>query len=369
MYKIVVHRSPSAGGIQPTNYDLEKEALAQLDVEIREIVSEDEDEFIAEARDADAVYVHRVFLTRRAIESLESCKVISTGSVGVDKIDVGAATERGIPVTNVPDVFIEEVADHTMALILSTYRRVTLMDSMARDERWSQGRAVLYAFPRLFGMTLGLISFGNIARAVAHRAAPFGLRILAHDPYLSELAMTKAGVEPVGLTELLQRSDIVSMHAPATRETHHMMGEEQFRLMSPQSIFINTSRGDTVDEEALIRALDEKWIGAAGLDVLGKGAARPRQSDPQDGQRHPLAARRLGIGAYGAGASPPGRTGARARAARPLAPGLCEPFGASGVRSVALEAVFDGVTCDAAYRRISGAARDLQRRGRNPVRP
>ena len=118
MYKIVVHRSPSAGGIQPTNYDLEKEALAQLDVEIREIVSEDEDEFIAEARDADAVYVHRVFLTRRAIESLEACKVIATGSVGVDKIDVGAATERGIPVTNVPDVFIEEVADHTMALML-----------------------------------------------------------------------------------------------------------------------------------------------------------------------------------------------------------------------------------------------------------
>lgn len=268
MHKIVIQRSPSAAGFQSGNYDLEMEALAQLEVEIKEIVSEDEDEFIAEARDADAVYVQRVNLTRRAIESLESCKVISTASVGVDKIDVAAATERGIPVTNVPDIFIEEVADHTMVLILATYRRVTLMDRMARDERWLQGRGVLNAFPRLFGMTLGLISFGNIARAVAHRAAPFGLRILAHDPYLSELAMTKAGVEPVGLTELLQRSDIVSMHAPANRETHHMMGEEQFRLMSPHSIFVNTSRGDTVDEKALIRALDEKWISAAGLDVL-----------------------------------------------------------------------------------------------------
>ena len=274
MYKVVIQRSPSTGA-QPSNFDLEMEALAQLDVEIKEIVSEDEDEFIAEARDADAVYVQRVNLTRRGIESLEKCKVISTGSVGVDKIDVGAATERGIPVTNVPDVFIEEVADHTMVLILSTYRRVTLMDRMARDERWLKGRGVLYAFPRVFGMTLGLISFGNIARAVAHRAAPFGLRILAHDPYLSELAMTKAGVEPVGLTELLQRSDIVSMHAPATRETHHMMGEEQFRLMSPQSIFINTRRGDTVDEKALIRALDEKWISAAGLDVLEKEPPAP----------------------------------------------------------------------------------------------
>ena len=270
MYKIVSQRPPSAAGVLPPNFDLEMEALGQLDVEIREVVTEDDDEFIAEARDADAVYVHRSQLTRRAIESLEKCKVISTGSVGVDKIDVGAATECGIPVTNVPDVFIEEVADHTMVLILSTYRRVTLMDQLARDERWTQGRGVLSAFPRLFGMTLGLISFGNIARAVAHRAAPFRLRLLAHDPYLSELAMTKAGVEPVSLTELLQRSDIVSMHAPATRETHHMMSEEQFRLMSPQSIFVNTSRGDTVDEQALIRALDEKWISAAGLDVLEK---------------------------------------------------------------------------------------------------
>lgn len=268
MYKVVIQHLPSAAGMRPGNYDLEMEALAHLGVKIREVVTDDEDEFIIEARDADAVYVQRARLTRRAIETLESCKVISTGSVGVDKIDVAAATERGIPVTNVPDIFIEEVADHTMTLILATYRRVALMDRMARDERWSQGRGVLYAFPRLFGMVLGLISFGNIARAVAHRAAPFGLRILAHDPYMSELAMTKAGVEPVGLTELLQRSDIVSMHAPATRETHHMIGEEQFRLMSPQAIFINTSRGDTIDERALIRALEEKWIAAAGLDVL-----------------------------------------------------------------------------------------------------
>ena len=268
MYKVVIQRSPRAPGVHPGNYDLEMEALAQVGAEIHEALTDDEDEFIEAARDADAVYVQRTRLTRRGIESLQACKIIATGSVGVDKIDVGAATERGIPVANVPDIFIEEVADHTMALILATYRRLTLMDQMARDERWSQGRAVLYAFPRLFGMTLGLISFGNIARAVAHRASPFGLRIMAHDPYLSELAMTKMGVEPVGFVDLLQRSDIVSMHAPSTRETHHMMGEEQFRLMSPQAIFINTSRGDTVDERAMIRALDENWIAAAGLDVL-----------------------------------------------------------------------------------------------------
>ena len=275
MYKVVIQRSPSAVGVRLGNYDLEMEALAPIGVEIHEVVTDDEDEFIEAARNADAVYVQRTRLTRRGIEALQACKIIATASVGVDKIDVGAATERGIPVANVPDIFIEEVADHTMSLILATYRRLTLMDQMARDERWSQGRGVLYAFPRLFGMTLGLISFGNIARAVSHRAAPFGLRIIAHDPYLSELAMTKIGVEPVGFTELLQRSDIVSMHAPSTRETRHMMGEEQFRLMSPQAIFVNTSRGDTVDEKAMIRALDEKWISAAGLDVLEEEPPHP----------------------------------------------------------------------------------------------
>lgn len=275
MYKVVIQRSPSAVGVRLGNYDREMEALAQIGAEIHEVVTDDEDEFIEVARNADAVYVQRTRLTRQGIEALQACKIIATASVGVDKIDVGAATERGIPVANVPDIFIEEVADHTMSLILATYRRLTLMDQMARDERWSQGRGVLYAFPRLFGMTLGLISFGNIARAVSHRAAPFGLRIIAHDPYLSELAMTKVGVEPVGFTELLQRSDIVSMHAPSTRETRHMMGEEQFRLMSPQAIFVNTSRGDTVDEKAMIRALDEKWISAAGLDVLEEEPPHP----------------------------------------------------------------------------------------------
>ena len=275
MYKVVIQRSPNAPGARPGNYDLEMEALAQIGAKIHEVVTDDEDEFIEAARNADAVYVQRTRLTRRGIESLQACKIIATGSVGVDKIDVRAATERGIPVANVPDIFIEEVADHTMSLILATYRRLTLMDQMARDERWSQGRGVLYAFPRLFGMTLGLISFGNIARAVSHRAAPFGLRVIAHDPYLSELAMTKMGVEPVGFTDLLQRSDIVSMHAPSTRETRHMMGEEQFRLMSPHAIFVNTSRGDTVDERAMIRALDEKWISAAGLDVLEQEPPHP----------------------------------------------------------------------------------------------
>jgi D-3-phosphoglycerate dehydrogenase len=141
-------------------------------------------------------------------------------------------------------------------------------DRLVRDGRWKEGRPMLYAFPRLMGQTLGFIAFGHVARAVALRARPFGVHMLAYDPYVEELAMNPYGVEPVGLAELLQRSDIVSMHAPATGDAYHMLKEEQFRLMKPGALFINTGRGPTVDEVALIKALQEGWIAGAGLDVL-----------------------------------------------------------------------------------------------------
>ena len=182
-------------------------------------------------------------------------------------MDVGAATARNIPVTNVPDTFIEEVADHTMMLLLATFRRLTLMDKYTRDHRWGEGRPYLNQFPRLFGQTLGFVSFGHVARATAIRAQPFGLRMLAFDPYIEELTITSYGVEPVSLDELLQRSDIVSMHAPSTSEVHHMLTERHFRMMKPTALFINNGRGPTVDEAALIKALDEGWIAGAGLDV------------------------------------------------------------------------------------------------------
>jgi D-3-phosphoglycerate dehydrogenase len=186
----------------------------------------------------------------------------------VDSVDVAAATARGIPVTNVPDTFIEEVADHALMLILAAYRRLTLMDRYVRAGRWAEGRPYLSQFPRLWGQTLGLISFGHVARAVATRARPFGVRILAYDPYVDETVMTQHEVEPVGLADLLRRSDIVSMHAPATADAFHLLTEEHFRLMKREALFVNTGRGPTVDEAALVKALEEGWIAGAGLDVF-----------------------------------------------------------------------------------------------------
>ena len=123
---------------------------------------------------------------QNVIDALENCKVITLGSVGVDSVDVKAATARGIPVTNVPDTFIEEVADHAMVLLLAGFRRLIEQDKMVREGRWPEGRPELLKIPRLMGQTLGFISFGRVARAVAKRAAPFGLRMMAYDPFIEE---------------------------------------------------------------------------------------------------------------------------------------------------------------------------------------
>jgi D-3-phosphoglycerate dehydrogenase len=256
-------------------YEFEMEALGPLGAEIVEVAAKTDDEFIGAARDADALYAKGRPITRRIIDGLERCKVIALGSVGVDSVDVAAATARSIPVTNVPDTFIEEVADHAMMLILATFRRLVVQDRLVRDGRWREGRPMLSRLPRLMGQTLGFIAFGHVARATAVRARAFGVRMLAYDPYVEELVMTQYGVEPVGLTELLQRSDIVSMHAPSTPDARHLLTEEHFRLMKPSALFVNTGRGPTVDESALIKALQEGWIAGAGLDVLEEEPPAP----------------------------------------------------------------------------------------------
>jgi D-3-phosphoglycerate dehydrogenase / 2-oxoglutarate reductase len=249
-------------------YGYEMEALAPIDAEIFEIPAGSEDEFAAAARDADALYAKGRRITKKMIDGLQRCKIISLGSVGVDSVDVDAATAKGIPVTNCPDTFIEEVADHAMTLILATHRRLIEQDKMVRDGRWSEGRPALLKIPRLRGMTLGLIAFGHVARAVAERAKPFGLHIIAYDPYIEEIVMVERGVEPVSLSELLARADILSMHTPATESANRLIREEHFRQMKKTAIYVSTGRGPTTDEAALIKALDDGMIAGAGLDVL-----------------------------------------------------------------------------------------------------
>jgi D-3-phosphoglycerate dehydrogenase len=248
-------------------YDYEMEALEPIGAEIVECGAT-ENEFIAAAKDADAVYAKGMKFSKRIIDALDGCKVISLGSVGVDTVDVKAATARGIPVTNCPDTFIEEVADHAMMLLLATHRRALEQDRMVREGRWAEGRPMLLKIPRLMGQTLGFIAFGRVARATAQRAKAFGLTLIAHDPFLDERTIAAHGVEPVSLKELLARSDFISMHMPATPEAQGYLKEQHFRQMKKTALFINTGRGPTVVESALVKALQEGWIAGAGLDVF-----------------------------------------------------------------------------------------------------
>ncbi len=276
-YRIISPGAPSSpSASQGFGYELE--ALVDLDAEIVE-VSADEAGFGEVAAGADAIYARGGRISRSMIEAMPAtCRGICAGGVGVDSIDVVAATERGLPVTNCPDTFIEEVADHAMALLLAGQRRLIEQDRMVRDGRWRDGRPQLLQVPRLMGQTLGLIAFGRVARLTAVRAKAFGLRILAYDPFIDETRMREFGVEPSTLDDLLRSADFISMHVPGRPETKSLLQEKHFQVMKKTAWFINTGRGATVDEGALIRALEENWIAGASLDVLA--AEPPRQDNP-----------------------------------------------------------------------------------------
>lgn len=253
----------TAGG----GYGYELEALERLGAEIVEC-DPTEAAFIKAAPEADAVYAKGMKFSAAMIGALSKAKIIACATVGVDYVDVPAATAKGIPVTNCPDTFIEEVADHAMMLLLATHRRAIEQDRMVREGRWGEGRPQLLKIPRLMGMTLGFVSFGRVARLVARRAAPFGLRMMAYDPYVDELTMSALGVQPASLDQVLSQSDFVSMHAPDTADTRKMLTTKHFARMKKTAIFINTGRGPTVDEAALIAALQSGAIAGAGLDVF-----------------------------------------------------------------------------------------------------
>jgi D-3-phosphoglycerate dehydrogenase len=225
------------------------------------------DDIANENLDADAVMVEAAKLPVEVINKLSQCRIISRIGIGVDKIDLSAATNKGIVVTNVPDFCKSELADHTMALILALARRLLQLDRGFREDNWGIRRKV--NIQRLDGKIIGFIGFGRLAVAVAERAKAFGLKIYAYDPYVSEETVNShSGKKINSLEEIFSQSDIVTLHLPLTPDTFHLIGENLFKKMKPTAIFINTARGAVVDEPALVKALEENWIAGAGLDVF-----------------------------------------------------------------------------------------------------
>ncbi|MYC95925.1 MAG: C-terminal binding protein [Caldilineaceae bacterium SB0661_bin_32] len=244
------------------------ETMASHDIEFVFQECETRAQLAATAEDADVVWIFggSHIVTAENVPDLRKCgALIRTGS-GTDNIPIEAATAHGIIVANTPEAFNDGVSDHTIALLLAVVRQIALQDRNVRAGTWDR-----YAgFPgwHLQGQTLGLIGFGHIARLVTRKLSGFEMKVLAHDPFVSAELMADHGVQAASMEQVLSDSDFVSLHCPLLDETHKLIGERELRLMRPQAILINTSRGPVVDEVALFRALTEGWIAAAGLDVL-----------------------------------------------------------------------------------------------------
>lgn len=233
-----------------------------------------EDTFIEFARNADALINQRRKITRHIIESLPRLKVIARYAVGLDSIDIPAATERGICVANVPDFCTGEVADHTMGLLLACSRWLPRLHRMVEQGTWHD-RVTQLPLQRLQGQTLGLIGFGRIAQAVAVRAKAFGLHVIAFDPYVPAEVCLAKDVVPVNLDTVLAEADFLSIHVPLTPATNHLIGQAELRRMKPTAFLINTARGQVVDSQALLLALESGWIAGAGLDAVEGEPVRP----------------------------------------------------------------------------------------------
>jgi len=218
------------------------------------------------AHDAEAIMVTTALVTGEIMDRLPRLRVIGRPGIGVDTVDVEAATARGIAVFSAPGFCAAEVADHTLMMALALARKAPVLDSAIR--RGVYERSMSSPMPAISEMTLGLVAFGEIAREVAVRAKAFGFTLIASDPFVAPAIAERYGVALVGLEELLRRSDIVSVHAPLNKATFHLLGAREFSLMKPSAYLVNTARGAVVDQAALIAALQAKQIAGAGLDVF-----------------------------------------------------------------------------------------------------
>jgi D-3-phosphoglycerate dehydrogenase / 2-oxoglutarate reductase len=254
--------------------DPAKKALARLSPEYRMAKSPSAEDILAVARDADAILVTYAKLPGELLRQLTRCKAIGRFGLGVDNIDLPAAKALGIAVNYVPDYCLREVSDHAMALLLALTRKITFANKLVQSGRWEVPPIV--PLHRLEGQVLGLIGFGNIPRALAPKARSFGLKVLAHDPYVAKETLSGAGVEGVSFDDLLARSDFISVHAPLLAATRGLMNATAFGKMKKGAFLINTARGPLVDEAALVAALDSGHLGGAALDVV---ASEPLPTD------------------------------------------------------------------------------------------
>jgi D-3-phosphoglycerate dehydrogenase len=243
----------------------EKEEFGRIGAKLTLAQVQEEEDVIRACKEADGLLDQYALLNRRVLENLPKCKVISRYGVGVDSVDLKAATDLGIIVANVPDYCMDEVADQTISMLLGLIRKTAFFDQKVKSGQWDFRIGIpIY---RIKGKTMGLVGCGKIGLEVAKRISAFGVRVITFDPYLEKAPQ---GVELKDFDTVLKESDFISVHCPLNDSTKHLIGERAFKKMGKKPFLLNTSRGPIVDEKALIQALNEGLISGAGLDVLEK---------------------------------------------------------------------------------------------------
>jgi D-3-phosphoglycerate dehydrogenase / 2-oxoglutarate reductase len=261
------------------NLDPARQVLATIGAELRMADSPTPEGIVAAAEDADGLLVTYAKITAEMIRKMPKCRIISRFGIGVDNVDIEAATSGGIVVTKVPDYCIDEVSDHSMALLLSIVRKIPSSSARTHGGRWEMKTVV--PIHRLRGSVLGLAGFGRIPQLVAPKARAFGMKVVAYDPFIPDDAFKAAGVDRVELAGLLSASDYISIHTPLTPETRHLFNRETFAQMKRGAYLVNTARGPIIDEAALAEALDTGQLAGAALDVM---AQEPPLSSPLFGR-------------------------------------------------------------------------------------
>jgi D-3-phosphoglycerate dehydrogenase len=259
--------------------DPARQVLSSIGAELRMADSPTPDGIVAAAASSDALLVTYAKITADMIQRMPKCRIISRFGIGVDNVDIEAATGARIVVTKVPDYCIDEVSDHAMALLLALVRKIPSSSARTHGGRWEMKAVV--PIHRLRGSVLGLAGFGRIPQLVAPKAQAFGMKVIAYDPFVPEDAFKRAGVDRVDLAQLLTTSDYISIHTPLTPETRHLFNRETFGRMKRGAYVVNTARGPIIDEAALAEALDAGQIGGAALDVMSQ---EPPPSSPLFGR-------------------------------------------------------------------------------------
>ena len=256
------------------NFDLEKEILKKIDADVYTYQFKSEDELIPIVRDCDAVIMQYSNLTRKVIESMQKCKIISKYAIGLDRIDIEVATENDICVGHVRDYCIDEVSTHAVGLILDSTRKITLLNNSVKAGNWDY--KISKKIYNLRELTLGLNSFGKIAQLVAEKMRPYGVQIITYDPFLPLEVAEKLNVKLVSFDELCRESDILSTHVADMPETRGMFNKAAFLKMKNTAHLVNTGRGPVINEQDLIWALENDEIAGVALDVTEK---EPIESD------------------------------------------------------------------------------------------